>query len=54
MGLTYVLVAMRSGVPEASTFMDALERRVPLREIIEVQRGQRRRRRRQKDRDAGE
>ncbi len=52
MGLTYVLVALRSGVPEAATFVDALERRVPLREIIEVQRAQRRRRRRQKDRDA--
>lgn len=54
MGLTYVLVALRSGVPEAFTLVDTVERRVPVREIVEVQRGQRRRRRRQGDRDADE
>ena len=46
MGLAYVGVAMRTGVPEAWTFVDAVDRRVHLREIVEIQRGQWRRRRR--------
>lgn len=46
MGLAYVLVAMRTRVPEATTFTAALERWLPVRTILEIWRGQRRRRRR--------
>lgn len=51
MGLVYVLVARSTGVPEAGAVTTTLERVLPLREIIEVQRGQRRRRRRDHDGD---
>ena len=46
MGLAYVLVAMRTRVPEAISFTAAVERRLPLRTVLEIWRGQRRRRRR--------
>ncbi len=49
MGLTYVLVAMQTGAPEASTFVDAVGRRLPFGEIIEIQKGQWRRRRQRRD-----
>ena len=46
MGLAYLLLALRTGVPEAGTATRLAERVVPVRDIVEIQRGQRRRRRR--------
>ena len=45
MGLTYVLLSLRTGVPEAGTVWGAVSRRMPLGTVLEIQRGQRRRRR---------
>jgi putative peptidoglycan lipid II flippase len=49
-GLTYVLVARAAGVPEASELVATVQRRVPVRRVIEMRRDQRRRRR-DRDRD---